>query len=92
MMIEPAAIVSSRGGLALLSPAVSLQIPIIGTEARMVITRSVGETIRIGEEVTVTVLAVDRKRRAVRFGIEAPLNVPVDRREVRKRKQPEPQK
>lgn len=90
--MNPPRLFHVAAGLALLSPAVSLQIPIIGTEARMVITRSVGETIRIGEEVTVTVLAVDRKRRAVRFGIEAPLNVPVDRREVRKRKQPEPQK
>jgi carbon storage regulator len=51
----------------------------------LVLCRRVSESLYIGEEVTVTVLAV--KGNQVRFGIAAPRDVPVDREEVWARKQ-----
>jgi len=46
----------------------------------LVLTRKYQETIRIGEHITITVLKT--KGRAVRLGIEAPLEVPVLRGEL----------
>jgi carbon storage regulator len=46
----------------------------------LILTRRVGETIVIGEEVTVTVLRV--KGNQVRLGIDAPRTVSVQREEV----------
>lgn len=53
----------------------------------LILTRRAGESVMIGDEVTVTVLAV--KGNQVRFGIVAPKHVSVDRLEIRERKQRE---
>lgn len=52
--------------------------------AMLILTRRTGETINIGEEVTVTVLGV--KGNQVRIGINAPRNIVVDRSEIRERR------
>ena len=56
----------------------------------LILTRRVGESLKIGQledildgPVTVTVLAV--KGRQVRIGIEAPENMRIDREEIRRR-------
>lgn len=46
----------------------------------LVLTRRVGEVIVIGGEIRVAVLDVNKS--AVRLGISAPSNVPVDRSEI----------
>ena len=46
----------------------------------LILTRRVGETVMIGEEVSVTVLGV--KGNQVRVGINAPKNVAVHREEI----------
>lgn len=46
----------------------------------LILTRRVGETVMIGNNVTVTVLGV--KGNQVRIGINAPKNVPVHREEI----------
>jgi carbon storage regulator len=46
----------------------------------LILTRRVGETVMIGNDVTVTVLGV--KGNQVRVGINAPKNVPVHREEI----------
>jgi carbon storage regulator len=51
----------------------------------LVLCRRTSESLLIGDEVTVTVLAV--KGNQVRFGIAAPRDVTVDRQEVWERKQ-----
>lgn len=53
----------------------------------LVLTRRVGETIRVGEEVTVTVLGF--KGNQVRLGIGAPLSIAVHREEIFERIQAE---
>lgn len=53
----------------------------------LILTRRPAESIHIGEEIVVTVLAVVGNQ--VRFGIEAPKSVTIDRAEVRERKQQE---
>lgn len=53
----------------------------------LVLTRRVGETIRIGDNVQVTILGV--KGRQVNIGVLAPKEVPVHREEVYKRIQEE---
>lgn len=50
----------------------------------LILTRRVGESIRIADNVTVTVLGV--KGNQVRIGVEAPKNVTVDRQEIHERK------
>jgi len=49
-------------------------------EAMLILTRRVGETLMIGDEVTVTVLGV--KGNQVRIGVNAPKNVAVHREEI----------
>jgi len=49
----------------------------------LILTRRVGETLRIGNDVVVTVLAVHGSQ--VRIGIDAPKSVPVHREEVYRR-------
>ncbi len=46
----------------------------------LILTRRVGETLMIGDEVTVTVLGV--KGNQVRVGVNAPRNVAVHREEI----------
>jgi carbon storage regulator len=55
----------------------------------LVLTRRTGETLRIGDEIEVTVMAVNGSQ--VRIGIKAPRNVAVDREEIAVRKQRERQ-
>jgi carbon storage regulator len=49
----------------------------------LILTRRVGETIMVGDEIQVSVLAV--KGNQVRIGVTAPKDMPVDREEVRER-------
>jgi carbon storage regulator len=49
----------------------------------LILTRRTGETVMIGNEVTLTVLGV--KGNQVRIGINAPKNVPVHREEIYER-------
>jgi carbon storage regulator len=49
----------------------------------LILTRRVGESVRIGTEVTVTVLEV--KGSQVRIGVDAPKNVAVHREEIYER-------
>lgn len=49
----------------------------------LILTRRVGETVMIGEEVTVTVLGV--KGNQVRIGVNAPRDVAVHREEIYER-------
>jgi carbon storage regulator len=50
----------------------------------LILTRRAGETLRIGEEVEVTVMAINGAQ--VRIGIKAPRSVVVDREEIAERK------
>ena len=49
----------------------------------LILTRRVGETLMIGDDVTVTVLGV--KGNQVRIGVNAPRDVPVHREEIYER-------
>jgi carbon storage regulator len=53
----------------------------------LILTRRVGETLMIGNEVTVTVVAVNGSQ--VRIGINAPKDVAVHREEIYRRVQQE---
>ena len=50
----------------------------------LILSRHVGETIVIGDNVRITVMSVHRGQ--VRLGIAAPLYIPVDRLEIHERK------
>ncbi len=50
----------------------------------LILTRRQGESVRIGEDVEVTILAI--KGTQVRIGIKAPRDVAVDREEIAERK------
>lgn len=50
----------------------------------LILTRKIGETIRISDDITVTVLGVQGQQ--VRLGIAAPVGVAVDREEIAIRK------
>jgi len=53
----------------------------------LILTRRVGESILIGDDVTVTVLGV--KGNQIRIGVDAPKNTPVHREEIHHRIQEE---
>jgi carbon storage regulator len=53
----------------------------------LILTRRPQETIRVGDDITITILGVEGNK--VRIGIAAPRNVVVDRQEVYDRKQRE---
>lgn len=53
----------------------------------LILTRRVGETLCIGDEITITVLGV--KGNQVRLGTNAPRSMEVDRKEIRDRKMAE---
>ena len=53
----------------------------------LILTRRAGESLRIGENVEVTVMAINGAQ--VRIGIQAPINISVDREEVAERKRRE---
>lgn len=55
-------------------------IDILELEVMLILTRRVGETIMVGDEVTVTVLGV--KGNQVRIGVNAPREVAVHREEI----------
>lgn len=50
----------------------------------LILTRRVGEALKIGDDVTITVLSV--RGQQVRIGIDAPKHVSVDREEIYKKK------
>ena len=49
----------------------------------LVLTRRTGEKIRIGKDITVAVMAVNRNQ--IRLGISAPRDIPVHREEIYQR-------
>jgi carbon storage regulator len=53
----------------------------------LILTRRTGESLRIGDDVEVTVMAVNGSQ--VRIGIKAPRSIAVDREEIAERKQRE---
>lgn len=55
----------------------------------LVLTRKIGESIRIGDNITVKIVELDSRQ--VKLGIEAPRSVSVNREEIYKRIQAENQ-
>jgi len=51
----------------------------------LILTRRTGESLRIGDDVEVTVMAVNGSQ--VRIGIKAPRNIAVDREEIAERRE-----
>lgn len=54
------------------------------TDIMLILTRRAGEALRIGDDIEVTVMAVNGTQ--VRIGIKAPRDVAVDREEIAERK------
>ncbi len=72
------------GGTGLRVTSVALKVPTkLRSKYMLILTRRVGETVMIGNEVTVTVLGV--KGNQVRIGVNAPKDVAVHREEIYER-------
>lgn len=54
----------------------------------LILTRSYGQKIMVGDDIVITILRSQRKGQ-VRLGIDAPKNVAVDREEIAERKKAE---
>jgi len=52
----------------------------------LVLSRKVSERIVIGDDVVITVVAINGRQGKVRLGIEAPKEIKIDRQEVREQK------
>jgi carbon storage regulator len=59
-------------------------LPLIEACPMLILTRRAGEALRIGDDIEVTVMAVNGSQ--VRIGINAPRDVAVDREEIAERK------
>jgi len=55
-----------------------------GVKTMLILTRRAGEALRIGDDIEITVMAVNGTQ--VRIGIKAPRDVAVDRAEIAERK------
>jgi len=51
----------------------------------LILMRRLGESIKIGDNITVTVMGIEHHNR-VKLGVDAPKDIPVDREEVHNRK------
>jgi carbon storage regulator len=61
--------------------------PVLGINNMLILSRRVGETIRIGNDIEITVVNINGNQ--VRIGIKAPRNIVVDREEISDRKRME---
>lgn len=48
----------------------------------LILSRHIGEAVMIGEDITVTIVGVDKRSGNVRVSIDAPKKVPVHREEI----------
>lgn len=55
----------------------------------LILTRRVGESVLIGDEMVITVTVLSVRGNQVRLGVQAPANVAVDREEIYARKHPD---
>jgi carbon storage regulator len=81
------AVLQSKEANTHIAPAwATLQSTVLPRESKpmLILTRRAGEALRIGDDIEVTVMAVNGTQ--VRIGIKAPRDVAVDREEIAERK------
>ncbi len=66
------------------SYAAHIDVTVTPSKIMLILTRRAGEALRIGDDIEVTVMAVNGTQ--VRIGIKAPRDVAVDREEIAERK------